>query len=274
MTSSAFPAEHTEAHTYVFADSGARERDRLRLLARLLDPLHQRALSAAGIREGLHCLEVGSGTGSMAVWMAQQVGVEGSVLATDINLSFLGHLEHPNIVVRELDVVTAELPLGAFDVITCSAVLHHLPRRESVVERLARALKPDGVLVLVEPDADASVFAGPEHQRFWSAWCRWGASEGIDFRLGRALPRAVRRAGLELQDMCMEVPFYAGGSPWDLLYRATVEAAGPRLARWDGPDLVAEFDRLPGRDGHPVCSLGWVVVTGRAPGRGKRAHSR
>ncbi|MER6912735.1 methyltransferase domain-containing protein [Streptomyces sp. NPDC000594] len=270
----AFPAERAAPHPYVFADSGSQEHDRLRLLARLLDPLHRRALGAAGIREGLHCLELGSGTGSMAGWMADQVGAGGSVLATDINLSFLRDLGRPNLAVRELDVVTGELPRAAFDLITCRALLHHLPRRESVVERLAQALKPDGVLVLVEPDADASVLAEPEHQRFWSAWCRWGQSEGVDFRLGRTLPRALRRAGLELQDMTMEVPFYSGGSPWDLLYRSTVRAAGPRLARWGGPDLVAEFDRLTTRDGHPVCSLGWVTVSGRAPGEAKGVRPR
>ncbi|MER5767369.1 methyltransferase domain-containing protein [Streptomyces sp. NPDC001985] len=271
---SALPPEGTVAHPYVFAGSGSAERDRLLLLARLLDPLHQRALRAAGLRPGQRCLELGSGTGTIAGWMADQVGPDGHVLATDINLSFLRDLRRPNLSVRELDVLTDELPRDAFDVITCRALLHHLPRWESVVERLARALRPDGALVLIEPDASAAVFAGPEHQRFWSAWCRWGQTEGIDFRLGRRLPRAVERSGLDLRDVTMEVPFYTGDSAWGRLYRSTVEAARPSRTSWSGPGLLADFERLSGRTTHPTCSFGWVAVRARAGREATSVRSR
>ncbi|MGW1004755.1 class I SAM-dependent methyltransferase [Streptomyces sp. NPDC002520] len=250
--------------SYVFADSGAKERDRLRLLARLTDPLHQRTLRAAGMRAGLRCLELGSGAGTMAEWMADQVGPEGYVLATDINLSLLKDLRRPNLEVRELDVITGEIPQNAFDVVTCRALLHHLPQWESVVRRMAGALKPNGVLVLIEPDATAAVFSEPEHQRFWSAWCRWGRVQGIDFSLGHKLPQAVQRAGLDLRDATMEVPFYSGGSPWGELYRSTVHAAQPRLGTWAGPDLISEFESLDTRDSRPMCSFGWMAVCGRA----------
>ncbi|MCX4658738.1 class I SAM-dependent methyltransferase [Streptomyces uncialis] len=255
--------EHAAASPYVFAGSGAGEHDRLRLLARLLDPLHRRTLHTAGLRAGLRCLELGSGTGTIAAWMAGQVGATGHVTATDIDLTFLKHQRRPNLAVRELDVLTDEIPRGAFDMITCRALLHHLPQWEAVVGRLAGALKPDGALVLVEPDAGAAVFAEPAHQRFWSAWCRWGRTEGIDFRLGGALPRAVRRAGLDVQDMTMEVPFYSRRSPWGDLYRSTVEAARP-YASGGGPDLIAEFEDLQAGSGDLMCSFGWVAVCGRA----------
>ncbi|MEO3977808.1 class I SAM-dependent methyltransferase [Streptomyces sp. CAU 1734] len=253
------------ARPYVFAESGDGERERLELLARLLDPMHRRALSLAGMRAGLRCLELGSGTGTVATWMAGQVGAGGSVLATDINLSFLQDLRHPRLAVRELDVLTDGIPPRAFDVITCRALLHHLPAWESVVERLAAGLRPDGALVLIEPDAGAAVFGEPEHQRFWSAWCDWGRTQGIDFRLGRELPGAVRRAGLDPQGVTMEVPFYGGGSPWHELYRSTVTAARPRPAAWTGRDPSAEFERLGGRDGGVMCSFGWLAVCGRSP---------
>ncbi|MFE5854249.1 class I SAM-dependent methyltransferase [Streptomyces sp. NPDC056500] len=261
---SAFPPEDAvAAPPYVFAGSGAGERDRLRLLARLLDPLHQRALQAAGMRSGLRCLELGSGTGTISAWMADQVGADGQVTATDINLSFLKDLPRSNLIVRELDVLSDEMLSGAFDVITCRALLHHLPQWESVVHRLAGALAPNGVLVLIEPDAGAALFGEAKHQRFWSAWCRWGQSEGIDFRLGHKLPRAVRLAGLDLRETSIEVPFYCEGSPWSDLYRSTVEAAQPRLDPWLAPDLVAEFKNSSTVGGDPMCSFGWVTVCGQ-----------
>ncbi|MFI1016016.1 class I SAM-dependent methyltransferase [Streptomyces sp. NPDC020965] len=273
MTSAFFP-ERAEAHPYVFADSGSEERDRLRLLARLLDPLHQRTLRAAGIRAGMRCLELGSGAGTMAAWMADQVGADGHVMATDIDLSILKDLRRPNLTVRELDVITDEMPRGAFDVITCRALLHHLPQREAVVKRLAGALEPNGALVLIEPDAGAAVFGDPEQQRFWSAWCRWGEAEGIDFQLGRKLPRTVQRAGLDLRDVTMEVPFYGGDSSWGELYRSTVRAARPRLDGWVDPELMAGFEHSGTRSAHPMCSFGWVAVRGRAAHEAKAVRSR
>jgi SAM-dependent methyltransferase len=264
MTTALAP-EPAPATSYVFADSGSRERDRLRTLATLMDPLHRRALRSGGLHAGLDCLEVGSGAGTMASWMAEQVGTDGHVVATDINLSFLEHLRSPTVSVCQLDVVADEMPRRAFDVVTCRALLHHLPQWESVVERLAGALKPNGLLALVEPDAGAAVLGDPEHDRFWSDWCRWGAGEGVDFRLGRKLPGAVQRAGLALEDVTMEIPFYTGGSAWGEFYRSTVRAAQPRMDRWDGSDLVAGFEALGPSATHAVCSFGWVAVCARAP---------
>ncbi|MFJ3903982.1 methyltransferase domain-containing protein [Streptomyces sp. NPDC090025] len=260
------PPEPAPDSSYVFAGAGEAERARLDLLARLTDPLHRRALSQAGLRAGLRCLELGAGTGTVAAWLAGRTGPEGQVLATDIDLSFLDGPARPPLEIRRVDAVKDELPPAAFDVVTASALLHHLPQWESVVDRMAAALAPGGALVLVEPDVGAALLGRPEHRRFWADWCRWGRSQGIDYGLGRKLPDAVRRAGLDVQDVTMEVPFYDEGSPWDTLYRATLQAIRPRLAGWDGPDLVAAYDRLPTGPGRPACGLGWTAVVGRAPG--------
>ena len=40
---------------------------------------------------------------------------------------------------------------GAFDLITCFGVLHHIPNVSFVLRELARCLRPDGVLLLREP---------------------------------------------------------------------------------------------------------------------------
>ena len=44
---------------------------------------------APRVFEGARCLEVGAGSGSMALWMAARVGETGHVLATDINPRFV-----------------------------------------------------------------------------------------------------------------------------------------------------------------------------------------
>jgi SAM-dependent methyltransferase len=44
-----------------------------------------------------------------------------------------------------------DAPDGAFDLITCFGVLHHIPNVSSVLRELTRCLRPDGVMLLREP---------------------------------------------------------------------------------------------------------------------------
>jgi ubiquinone/menaquinone biosynthesis C-methylase UbiE len=63
----------------------ASESERLGLIERKNDPFSQRLLATLGIQQGWRCLEVGAGHGSVAGWLAAQVGPQGKVVATDIN---------------------------------------------------------------------------------------------------------------------------------------------------------------------------------------------
>jgi ubiquinone/menaquinone biosynthesis C-methylase UbiE len=252
-------------HSYVFANDGDRECRRLQGLARLLDPLHRRALEAAEIGSGWHALELGAGLGTVSDWIASRVGPAGRVLATDLDTRFLSQARHPdNVVIEELDAVDDPLPESAFDLVTVRALLHHLQDWRQVVKKCSVALKPGGSLVIVEPDATSSMLnAVPPHHRFWSAWCRWGRGEGIDFRLGHKLAGAMHDAGLDVADTVMEVPFYHGGSEWARFYSQTVDAAGPRLGRAIDPDLVTAFHEASADPGAFMCSFGWIAVSGR-----------
>jgi len=63
------------------------EDERLALLERIFDPLSRRRREL--VQPGWRCLEVGAGRGSMAVWLAEQVGESGEVVATDIDVTYL-----------------------------------------------------------------------------------------------------------------------------------------------------------------------------------------
>lgn len=65
----------------------AAEDERLGLLEQLYDPLSRRR--RAIVQPGWRCLEVGAGRGSMAIWLAEQVGPAGHVVATDIDVGYL-----------------------------------------------------------------------------------------------------------------------------------------------------------------------------------------
>jgi len=114
-----------------------------------------------------HCaqaLEIGCGTGAFSRRLAEKAG---QVIALDLSSEMIrvarASSEHiSNIDYRRADVMAHDLPSGSFDCISTIATLHHLPLRE-VIARLKPALKPDGVLIvldLFEPDRNVLRLSG------------------------------------------------------------------------------------------------------------------
>ena len=123
------------------------ERLRLSMLSEARDPKTCALLTQVGIAEGMHCLEIGAGTGSVSAWMADKVGARGRVMSTDIDLQFHGEMPS-NVIVRQHDIATDPLPREHFDIIHGRAVLQHVPTRDEVVGQLVDALKPGGWLLV------------------------------------------------------------------------------------------------------------------------------
>ena len=103
--------------TYRLSAAGreAAEDERLRLLETIFDPASRRVRSM--VQPGWRCLEIGAGRGSMAVWLAQQVGEKGHVVATDNDVTYLERLNLPNLEVRRHNILEdpiETLSLGSF----------------------------------------------------------------------------------------------------------------------------------------------------------------
>jgi SAM-dependent methyltransferase len=137
---------------YLFEHSWKGEGDRLTALASAFDPITRRHLDALGVGDGWRCLEVGAGTGTVAAWLAEQVGPKGHVLATDISLALMEQrgVAADNLELRQHDILRDPLPDGEFDLIHSRLVLEHLPGRLDALARMSRALAPGGWLVIEE----------------------------------------------------------------------------------------------------------------------------
>jgi ubiquinone/menaquinone biosynthesis C-methylase UbiE len=98
-------------------------------------------MTALGIREGLRCLEVGAGGGSVAAWLCEQVGPTGRVVATDINIQLLQHMNRHNFEAIEHDITVDSPPESGFDLVHTRWLLHHLPEPE-LIRRMIDALRP------------------------------------------------------------------------------------------------------------------------------------
>ncbi|WP_221938143.1 methyltransferase domain-containing protein [Streptomyces sp. NBC_01525] len=153
------------ADRYVFATAFAREEERLALGEALWDPGTRERLAATGVGPGWSCLEIGAGRGSVAAWLADRVGPVGEVVAADLDTERLKWLTGRGVTVHRHDVVTDDLPEAHFDLIHARLVLQHVGDRQQAVDRLYRALKPGGHLVLEDTDT-ASLFSHPAQDDF------------------------------------------------------------------------------------------------------------
>lgn len=191
-----------------------------RLVAQQLDPVSQvrlRALQVGRDGRAWRCLTVGDGTGSMAQWLADEVGPRGKVMATtgtgaatatDETAASLPHLdEHPrpNVTVKRFDLATDELPTActlAFDLVHCRLALAHQPDPVAALRKLADAVAPGGVLLVEEWDigplllcdetrSDADALPAAH-----ALLCDAARDRGIDLTLGRRLLQLVEATEL------------------------------------------------------------------------------
>jgi SAM-dependent methyltransferase len=224
-----------EAWTYALDNAAAVTRHRFAALEALLDPLTFGRLAALGAGPGWRCLEVGTGGGSVARWLADRVGPAGRVLATDLDLRWTDAGERSNLELRRHDITVDPLPDAAFDLIVARLVLVHLPQREAVLDRLVTALRPGGVLLLEEfeellpavpdPAAPHAGLANRVREAFLEFFRRAGASNTYP----RTLPRLLTERGLVEVSLEGNWVFYRGDSVGAALDRANILQLRERL---------------------------------------------
>jgi demethylmenaquinone methyltransferase/2-methoxy-6-polyprenyl-1,4-benzoquinol methylase/phosphoethanolamine N-methyltransferase len=120
--------------------------------------LRARIVALADLRHGAQVLDVGCGTGGLAIAAAERVGPMGAVHAVDASPEMVARARHRAAragVALTLEVAPVEaLPFtaGAFDVVLSSLMLHHLPEdvRAQAFGEIRRVLRPGGRLLAVD----------------------------------------------------------------------------------------------------------------------------
>jgi cyclopropane fatty-acyl-phospholipid synthase-like methyltransferase len=112
------------------------------------------AAGMIGLGRDSRVLEIGSGLGGPARYLAQTIGCHVTALELQEDLHELAAtltrrcgLESRVDHVRG-DALTAPLPDGAFDAVVSWLAVHHIPRRPQLLQRLARTLRPLGRLYI------------------------------------------------------------------------------------------------------------------------------
>jgi SAM-dependent methyltransferase len=206
------------------------ERQRLALMSSLLDPVERASIAQLGVRPGWRCLELGCGNGSISQALAERVRPTGHVVASDIDITYVGDLKAPCLEVRRIDILQDEIEEGSYDFVVARALLHHLPPARKALERMVTALKPAGVLLSIEPDMLPCTVAEPDSiHAFWQRWLKWSEEAGIDYFIGRKIPAWLD--SLDMQDVAGEghTAQFNGGSVWATYWTETMRELAPSL---------------------------------------------
>jgi SAM-dependent methyltransferase len=236
--------------TYVFDDAWAAERDRIGSLERMLDPGTESLLTELGVGPGWRCLEVGAGAGSTTRWLADRVGPDGHVLATDTQTTFLEPLRGPTVDVLRHDMCTEPPPATGLDLVHVRWMLHWPAARRDALRTMVACLRPGGVLLAEEPvvvtafEGSVDPVVGPVLTA--AIGLLQEMAGGMDAAYGRRLFHDMNAEGL--------VDLHSAGRTHVL--RGGDAGSG---ATWLRHTVEKVRDRIPGRDGVTAQDVAHVL---------------
>src|SRR5262245_49165450 len=120
-------------------------------------PEMSRLQEALGLRAGMVVADVGAGKGQLTLALAAAVGPDGRVFSTDIDPERLSALRKKvaevklgNAILVEAKASESGLPEGCCDAVVLRRVYHHLSDPAATNASLFRALRPGGLLAVID----------------------------------------------------------------------------------------------------------------------------
>ena len=118
----------------------------------------ERLVKLAHLAPGESVLDVGCGTGSLALAAKGRVGAGGQVFGIDASPEMIGRATAKaakagiDVCFKNAVAETLPFPEAQFDVVLSTLMLHHLPRkvRQQCAREIRRVLKPQGRVLVVD----------------------------------------------------------------------------------------------------------------------------
>jgi SAM-dependent methyltransferase len=180
-------------------------RERLRVLARTVQPTSMALLDRCGIGPGMNCLDVGCGGGDVTSELARRTLPGGRATGIDMDettieiardearAAGLGNVDY-----RVGDFLDIELP-REYDAIYARFILSHVADPEAAVEWIAAGLRDGGILIVEDVDFTGCFChpASEAYDRYVELYTRTGQARGVDPNIGPRLPGLLAGAGLD-----------------------------------------------------------------------------
>ena len=116
-----------------------------------------KVIEVLNIEPGDHIADLGAGSGYFTFLLAQAVGPDGRVYAVDIDPDMVALLRervkeegHKNVEVVLADLGDPQLREASLDLLFTCNVYHHVENRSAYFARVAKSLKPEGQLAIID----------------------------------------------------------------------------------------------------------------------------
>lgn len=200
----------------------------------------RRLLVDAGITDGMRVLDVGCGSGDVALMAAVIVGGQGEVVGVDLDPAALAmarqrvsELGVANVSFVEGGFAASDASEALFDAVVGRRVLMYQREPIESVMALARRVRPGGLVVFQEHDAStmpASRVPMPLHRQVQQWMRETVTAEGANIHIGFDLHSMFSQAGLLVGEVRAEAIVLTA----DQLYPAAaiIRAMMPRILRY------------------------------------------
>lgn len=195
------------------------------------------------LRPGQRVLDVGCAGGALTRGVAEAVGPGGQVVGADVDARLIGEARAASPDLPQLSFVQADicdLPFEAqFDLVCAARVLQWLDRPGLALQQLVRAVRPGGLVVVLDYNHEKIVQAPAPPAAFLAFHARyqaWRADAGMDNAIADHLAGLFAQAGLHDIQTTAQHEVARRGEP-DFLARAGLKV-GVIASR--GPQLVEE----------------------------------
>lgn len=281
MESSEQPSRDPQKSGYIIR--GGREgRERLRMLSRILRQATIELLERAGLRAGMHCLDIGCGGGDVCIELARMVGSGGRVVGMDVDQVKIemarSEAEAQNVANVEFRRGTLDegAPEMEYDFVYARFLLSHLEEPARFLRAIRRAMRPGAILAVVDTDFRGH-FCEPECPAFWryvELYTETLRRRGGDANIGPRLPGLLAQNGFE--NVRMNVVQPAGMerevkriNPVTMENIADSVLAEGLASREEIDRVVTELYEFARASGSVMSMVRLVEAWGRRPKRGK-----
>jgi SAM-dependent methyltransferase len=242
-------AESDRSLEHYVIRGGEAGKQRLDLLARIMEPSTKALLAEVGVGPGARLLDLGCGGGHVSLEAARLVGPEGSVTGVDLDQTKLElarkeaeelHLTNIRFLQGNAsEVVDAE----SYDYAYARFLLTHLTDPVAVLGVMRDSLKPGGVVAVEDIDVSGA-FCYPENPHFGRTIELYSdvvRRKGGDPDIGHKLPSLLRQAGFEEIQVGLVQPLHLEGEHKRLVLVTLENITDPVLA--EGLADRGELDR-------------------------------
>ncbi len=202
---------------YIFDNkSDTREFQRLQLVEAANDPTTIRLLEETEIQPGWHCLELGTGAGSILRWLGSQVGPTGLAVGVDKKTTYLHKDDSPHVQIYQGSFL--DIPLDqSFDLLHSRYVLIHNQEEGEILKKSCSLLKPGGWALFEEPDFTSATLPDRKQEtpqgRVNRAICQMFINVGLDPAYALRLPHKLEKAGFHIVRAQALMHLCPGNSP-------------------------------------------------------------